>query len=190
MRASWFLLMISCAALTPGAVYAASSTSPASQQKSSGTSADVSDHPHDSELAAPADKAKPGGGGDPDYNPRVQRRIAGKAQPHNRAAPTGFRPKQPQRLPNNSERFVPPHAMNHHPEVSGKSDNSRTGTYIQNKTVHNAPTVRPVGVIQPALPVRSTVRYRAAGPVVIGGHVISGGRNIGTIDGTRMIRRP
>jgi hypothetical protein len=189
VRAPRLLLMISWAALTPGAVYA-SSSNPASQQKSSASSADVSDHSHDSEHAAPADNPKPGGGGDPDYHPRVQRRIAGKAQPHNLAAPTGFRPKQPQRLPNNSEHFVPPNAMNHHPEVSGKSGNSRTGAFIQNKTGHSAPTVRPLGVIQPALPVRSTVRYRAAGPVVIGGPVISGSRNIGTIDGTRTIRRP
>jgi hypothetical protein len=191
MKATWLLLMISCAVLTPGAAYADAS-SPASQQTSPGSGANIaSNHPRDSEHAAPADSGKPHKREDPDHElPRVQRHVSGKTQPRSLATVTGLRPKQLQQLPNNSEHLVPANPMNRHQAVSGKSDDSRTGAFIQNKTVRSAPTVRPLSVIQPALPLRSTVRYRGAAPVAIGGSALSGGRNIGTISGTRMIHRP
>ena len=190
MRATWLLLMISCAAVTPGTAHA-DEPSPPSQQTSSGSAANIaSDHAHDSGHAATAESAKPHGGWDPDREPRVERPISGKIQPHRLATVTGFRPKQLQPLPNNSEHFVSPNAMNHHQAVSGKSGDSKTGAFVQNKTVHGAPTIRPLSVIQPALPLRSAVRYRGAAPGAIGGSAISGGRNIGMINGTRMVRRP
>jgi hypothetical protein len=188
MKATCLLfLMIGSAALTPGTSCAAQS-SPASQQPSSESSANtISDHPRDAVHGAPVEDGKNQKDGDPFDEQRDHRHTSDKDHPRSRASLT--RSNRPKQVQNNGEHSTSGTAMNLHQPGSDKSGASARGALIQHGTVNVSVPVRPAS-IRPRVPLPNNVRHRGANPAVIGGSAKSYNRNIASISGTHMIRRP
>jgi hypothetical protein len=98
--------------------------------------------------------------------------------------------KRPRPLPNGRKGSVSGTAMNLHQPGSGPSGGAATGGLIRNQTVGKVSPVRQPGVARPAVSSLSAVRHRGSNPAVVTGSLNAGARKTGTIDGTRVYRRP
>ena len=116
------------------------------------------------------------------------RHLSDKNGPRSRATLTAA--SRPQQLPNSRKRSVARNATNSHQPSSGKSGRAATGGSIQNETVNSAPSVRRPNAIRPTMLSFNTVRHRGPNPAVVGGTANPACRNTGTINGTRMNRKP
>lgn len=164
------LLMTRGSALTPVADYAAPSSPTTQQAAPEPAASGASDHSHDAERVAPADRGKRQNDGGPSDKQRHRPRISAKNHPHSPATIAKRRPKQ-------------------RPNDPGKSDSAK-GIFTHNEVNNPVMTLRPRPAIQPVTSLRTNVRYRRSDPVVIGGVANSDRRNAGTINGTHMFRRP
>ncbi len=186
-------LTMSWAALTQGTGYAVPS-SPVSQPTSPESSANTaSDHPRNParrDAASPRDGRHETGGKASDEQPDL-RRASDKNHPPSRVSQTGLtKANRPNQLSNSRQRSLSGNAMNLHQAGSDKSGSAAKGGLIQNETVHDAWPVRTSSVVRPTVPPFNDVRHRGPNPAVVGGSANSDSRNTGSIDGTRMHRRP
>jgi hypothetical protein len=111
-----------------------------------------------------------------DHRQDARRRPASDwYRPRGRPNPTAAR--RPKALPNRGNRAVSGHAIarRHRPGPDGFRGASAAGL---------------PGIGRPAAASLGDVRHRSPNPAVVGGSVGAHGRNTGTIDGTRMNRRP
>jgi hypothetical protein len=77
----------------------------------------------------------------------------------------------------------------HQPGWNSSGGAARSG-FIRSETVHSASAVRTPSVVQPtALPFANS-RHHSGNPAVVGGPASSDNKNAGTINGTRMNRKP
>ncbi len=85
--------------------------------------------------------------------------------------------KRPKALPNSRNRAVSGHVISrrHRPGPDGFRGASAAGL---------------PGIGRPTVASLGDVRHRSPNPAVVAGSVGAHGRNTGTIDGTRMVRRP
>jgi hypothetical protein len=109
--------------------------------------------------------------------------ASGKNHPRNRASLTLA--NRSKRLPYSRKRSMPGNAMNLHQPGSDKS-----GGVVKGESIHNAPAVRPPSIVQPAVASLNNVRHRGPNPPVVGGAANLDRRSTGTINGTRMQRKP
>ena len=181
---SLLFLAMSFAALMQGTSYAA----PSQQTSAESSAKRASDHQHDAEHAAPPDHGKRRKEGNPSEEQRGPHYVSGKNHPRSRASLSAAnRPKQ---LPGSRKRSIPGNAINLHRSASDKSGGAATGGLIRNETVKKALPVRPPSVVKAAVPPLNNVRHRGPNPAVVGGSANSDSRNTGTLNGTRMSRKP
>ena len=127
---------------------------------------------------------------------------AGKQRDHRRAsrAPSHARvaiANRPKEFPNSRKRLAAgnPRNDNVRQPVAKKTSTIAKKGSIQNKTVSGTPAVRPPHVFRSSALSPENVRHRGPNPAVIAGSVNIGSANsrtgnTGTINGTRMNRRP
>jgi hypothetical protein len=182
-------MLIAFASLTPGTKYAAPSNQDgASQQSHSLTSENTpGDHPRGTWHATPDDGERARKGGSVSDERRDHRHISGRNHPRSLGTVSKERPKQ---LPNNRERFPSRNGMNLHQPGSDKSGGPAKRGFIRHERVNSAVSPGPLNVIRPGVPSLNNVRHRGPNPAVVGGSTNAGGRNTGTIDGTRVHRKP
>jgi hypothetical protein len=161
---------------------------PASQQTSPANSA--SDHPRDPDAlhrdaASPRDGRHQTGGKASDEQ-RNHGRASDPNHPPSRAPL--IKVNRPKQLPNSRQRSLPGNAL--HQPGSNKSGGAAKGGLIQNETVNNALAVRTPSVVRPTVLSPNNVRHRSPNPAVVSGSPNSHSSNTGSINGTRMSRKP
>lgn len=93
-------------------------------------------------------------------------------------------------IPYTRQHFTSGNNLNLHQAGSAKPSAGPRGLSIHNEKFRISPAIRPPSVFQPVVPTRSTVRFRSASPVAIGGSANPSGQATGAINGTRINRRP
>jgi hypothetical protein len=104
--------------------------------------------------------------------------------------PASQKVNRPKQIPNSRQRSLPGNAMDIHRPSSGKSGSAARGVLIRDKSVNNVVAVRTPNVVRPTAPSFNNVRHRNPNPAVVGGSANSQRSNTGTINGTRMNRKP
>ncbi len=181
-------MLIAFASLMPGTKYASSlNQDRASQRPSFQTSENtLSDHPRGAKHAAPDNDGRPRKDGNASDD-RRDRHISDKNHPRSLGTVTKERPKH---LPNNRDRFPSRNGMNLRQPGSAKSGGTAKGGFLRRERVNSAVSPGPPNVIRPGVPSLNNVRHRGPNPAVVGGSPKSDGRHTGTIDGTRVHRKP
>lgn len=118
--------------------------------------------------------------------------AAGKNRPRSRASrTTANRPKQ---LPISRKCSAPWNPTNLHQLGPDKSGGAAKAGLVKHETVNTALPVRRLSVARTNLPSLNpslnNVRHRGPNPAVVGGSTNSNNSNTGSINGTRMHRRP
>ncbi len=180
-------MVVGFAALLQGTSFATLSGT-ATQQGSSAKSADTaSDRPR-AQHAAPDDGGKHQAGGKRSDEQSGDGGAPLKHHPPSQASlPKANRPNQ---APNHREHSTSGNAMNLHEPGSDKSGGAAKAGFIQNEIGNSALPVRSPSVISPTVPPLDNVRHRAPNPAVIGGLANPKTKDTGTINGTRMNRKP
>jgi hypothetical protein len=183
MKTVCLVFTIGWAVLMCGANYAAPVKSEPQQSSEGSPKAVGGDHTTDTTPADGATYSRR-----PSDEERNHRRVSDKNHPPSRASlPKANHPNQ---LSKSRERSTSGNHMNLRQPGSDKFRDAVKGGLVQNETVNNALRVRPPNVVRPVAPALSTARHRGPNPAVIGGSVNSITRNIGTINGTHMNRKP
>ncbi len=97
---------------------------------------------------------------------------------------------RPRKFPNNRERSTSGNAVNLHRPAFYKPAGAAKGGFIQNETVKGTVPVRSPSVVRPTAATLSNVRHHGPNPATVGGLGNSATSNNGSINGTRMRRRP
>jgi hypothetical protein len=106
------------------------------------------------------------------------------------SGPASSKVNRPKQLPNGRQRSLPGNAMNLHQPVLNKSGTELKTGFIPNETVNNVLAVRTPSIVRPTAPSFNNVRHRSPNPAVVGGSANSQSSKTGTINGTRMNRKP
>ena len=183
MKTACLLLLAISGALMHGTGYAVPSN-PASPESSANR---ASERPR--EHTAPADDAKRRTGGTPSGEQKDHHRAsnANHARSSHDRVVIANRPKQ---FPNSRERLTAANPRNLRQPGLNKSSAIAKRGLIQNKTVSSALAIRPPRVFRSSPLSQDNVHHRGPNPAVIAGSANSRIGNTGTIDGTRMSRRP
>jgi hypothetical protein len=145
-------------------------------------------HPRDAEHAAP-DDGRPQAERKASDERQGDGRVSGRNHPPGRASLT--KANRAKHVPNSRLRSLPGgRVMNLQQARAAKSGDPAKGGLIQAVTVNGAPRRRPVSLARSAVPSLNNVRHRGPNPAMIGGLAPSHSANTGTINGTRMNRKP
>ncbi len=126
----------------------------------------------------------PGGEGVP--RPAFSPAGAGRVRGHGGPAPQ--KANRPRQLPNSQQGSLPGNAL-HQPGSDKFGGVAKTG-FIRNETINNALAVRTPSVVRPTVLSPNNVRHRGPNPAVVGGSPNLHSSNTGSINGTRMNRKP
>jgi hypothetical protein len=188
MKGGWLLfLMIASTASLPATAHDCQG-SPAFQQYRVVESADSQIHNQSQNIreARTADSQQR----NKDENLAAQKKErvhpAVKNRPPSHATKTKERPKQPPV----SRKHVPSEvASDSQHSLPGKSGNAARTGVIQEPAARTAARRTPT-LVQPNVPLISTVRHRGANPAVIGGAALASGKGASSISGTTAHRKP
>lgn len=181
------LLAISYAALGRGTAYGARSDS-GSQPPSSVTHANtVSVHPRD-DAHAPAADGKRQTHEKPSNKQPDHRLASDKGKLGNSSGVTN--PNRPKQSAIEGKRSAGGNSANLRQPDRTRSGDAAKEALMLNKTVSNAVPVRQPSVAPHTRPAPNNQRHRDPNPAVIGGPMTAKAGNTGTINGTRMNRRP
>jgi hypothetical protein len=182
-----FLIVISSAGLMSGTGLAVS-PSPVFQQASPESAAKtVSGHPVDPSHGSPTESVKNHTHGK-DSDERGPHHVLETTVERSHTNLTKV--NHAKQFPNKSEPSTFGNAMNRHPPAFYKPPGAAKGGFIQNETVKSTVPLRPSSVVRPTAATLSNVHHRGPNPSAIGGLGNSATSNNGSINGTRMHRRP
>ena len=174
--------MMSCSAFARGADPAASSGQ-ASQQPP--RAAGVGDHSHDPTQATGNGRGRADRKSSDGH--RGGTRISSKSRPTSGISPSRSSHPEPRSI--TGVRSAPENAFHLQPGAA-QSDRAATGGLIHNETAGRVAAIRPPIGTHPAAPSLSEVRHRGPNPAIVGGSSDSKMRTAGSINGTRINRRP
>jgi len=188
------LIVISSAVLMRGTAYAVPPTPVFQQAPPESAAKTVSDHPGDTSHGPPAYSAKDQKHG---KYPGEQKDSGEQRDPHHvlettveRSHTNLIKANRPRQFPNNRDRSTSGNAMNLHHPAFYKPAGAAKGGFIQNETAKSTVPVQPPSVVRPTAATLSNVRHHGPNPATVGGLGNSATSNNGSINGTRMHRRP
>lgn len=119
---------------------------------------------------------------------RAGARTSGRSsKPSNRVSPSQSSHPEPRSIA--PRRLESGGVMNVQP-VAGQLDRAASGALIHDETASRVAAIRPPTGIHPTAPSLIDVRHRGPNPAIVGGVANSKMRNAGSINGTRINRRP
>ena len=181
-------VMIGCAGLMRGPVYAAPDTGTSQQASAASSSNTASNSPGNVGQPAPVpDEKQPTKGKSSDAQP-MQRNVSHEGRPRGRSNPT-----KTERFPqvsNNASRSMLGTTGNHEQPGSSALGRTAMGGPIRNQGVRHAFSVQPASGARFNTPTLNNVRHRSPNPAIVGGSGNITRKNDGALDGTRMPRKP
>jgi hypothetical protein len=140
----------------------------------------------DAEHGAPAGDGRQETGAKASDEQRNHGRASSPNHPPSRTSLTKV--NRPMPIPKSRQPPMPGNAL--HPPGSNISAGAAKGGLIPSQTVNSASPIRTTSVVRPTGPVLNSARHRGPNPAVVGGSPNLRSSNAGTINGTRMNRKP
>ena len=172
MKIACLVLMLIGWAANHGATHASQATSASHRQSSGSTANEVVGQPS---HAASVDHGKTRG-----------KPSDGQRDRHANLT-TANRPRQ---LLNNRKHFVIQKALNVHQPSKNRSTGAVSKPAAESELNSQARSVRPPNLVPSARSSPNNARHRGPNPATVGGTANSNARNVGSINGTRMSRKP